>query len=82
MMHEKTNKDRIIELHDIARSLESQTEYHKQIAGILRQAADELSALDKSMWMSSFVTKEEMVKLDLNHFKLIKAYVDLKKAQH
>lgn len=79
-MSTKTNADFVIELHHIARGLESNpnSPYYKHIAGILRTAADELSAVDKSLWLSSFVNDETKVKLDLNQFKLMKAYTELK----
>lgn len=79
-MYTKTNADMIIELHDIARQLESNTisPYYKNIAGILRTAADELSQVDKSLWAASFINDEKKLNLDLNHFKLMKAYTELK----
>lgn len=79
-MFTKTNADLVVELHEIARNLESNSNslYHKHIAGILRVAADELSAVDKSLWLSSFAVDERSVHLDLNQFKLMKTYVESK----
>lgn len=79
-MSKRANADLVVELHDIARALESNpnSPYYKHIAGIIRTAADELSAVDKSLWLTSFVNDEKKVKLDLNQFKLIKAYTELK----
>lgn len=79
-MSKRANADLVVELHDIARNLESNpnSPYYKHIAGIIRTAADELSAVDKSLWLTSFVNDEKKVKLDLNQFKLIKAYTELK----
>lgn len=79
-MSTKTNADLVIELHDIARSLESNdaSPYYKHIAGIIRTAADELSMVDKSLWLTSFVNDQQKVNLDLNQFKLMKAYTELK----
>jgi len=79
-MFNKTNADLVVDLHDIARELESNpnSPYYKHIAGIIRTAADELSAVDKSLWLSSFAVDEKNVKLDLNQFKLMKAYAELK----
>lgn len=79
-MSTKTNADLVVELHDIARNLESNSNslYHKHIAGILRAAADELSAVDKSLWLTSFAIDEKNAYLDLNQFKLMKTYVESK----
>lgn len=80
-MQDQINHDVIIQMHDIARHLESNTSspYYKHIAGIIRTAADELSMIDKSLWLTSFINDHQKVNLDLNHFKLMKAYTELKK---
>lgn len=80
-MSTNTNADLVIELHDIARILESNeaSPYYKHIAGIIRTAADELSMVDKSLWLTSFVNNHQHVQLDLNQFKLMKAYTELRK---
>ena len=80
IMHTKTNSDLVVELHNIARQLEHNpnSPYYKHIAGILRTAADELSQVDKSLWAASFINDEKKLNLDLNHFKLMKAYTELK----
>jgi len=80
MMQEKTNADLVTELHNIARHLENNdtSPYYRHIAGILRTAADELTQVDKSLWACSMINSIEDVRLDLNHFKLIKSYVNMK----
>lgn len=80
-MNNKTTADMVIELHNMARVLESRTdsEYFRYIAGILRITADELNSVEKALWACSVINSLESVKLPLNQYKMMQAYTEMRR---